>query len=204
MRVIESVSEDEMIAVFLKAEINSPRFGESILKFLLLRNLDRQMIDQPDTKIEHDNQIRRDLLDEYRGYTQRQEGHLFENFPPSISWMRVALSRDDLNRVKYINYSYWVELSNGTRRPADTVTNIQNGVAIFGVSSQPFLDAARAFKREPHFPEMIFVGASLADDLVILEGHFRLTVYFLEPDLIPDEMTAIVGVSPDIQQWGLY
>jgi hypothetical protein len=204
MRILEPVSEDEMIAVFLKAEINSPRFGDSILKFLHEHNLDREIIDQPDTTIGRDNQLRRNLLDEYRFYTQRREGHLFENFPHSITWMRVALSREDLNRVKYINYSYWIELSNGTRRPIDTVTNIQNGVAIFRVSSQPFLDAAQTFKREPQFPEMIFVGEALTEDLIILEGHFRMTVYYLEPALIPNEITAIIGISPDLQQWRLF
>lgn len=204
MLVIESISEDEMIAVFLKAEINSPRFGDTILKFLAQHNLHRRMIDQPDTAIELENQIRRDLLDAYRGYTQRQEGHFFENFPGSMTWIRAALNREDLSRVRYINYSYWNELSSSTRRPNDAAPNIRNGVVIFKVSSQPFLDAAQTFKQSPHFPEMIFVGTSLTDDLVILEGHFRMTVYFLEPDLIPDEITAIVGISPDIQRWSLY
>jgi hypothetical protein len=51
---------------------------------------------------------------------------------------------------------------------------------------------------------MIFVGASLVDDLIILEGHFRMTVYFLEPDMFPVEITASVGVSPDIHRWSFY
>jgi hypothetical protein len=150
MRIVESVSEDEMIAVFLKAEINSPRFGDSILNHLSHHTLDRHLIDDPDTSNEHDNQRRRDILDAYRSYTQK--GDLFENFPQTMTWWRVALSRDDLTRVRYIKYSYWIELSSGTRRPVDAAPNIRNGMTVFKVSSQPFLDAVSTIRQEPHVP----------------------------------------------------
>jgi hypothetical protein len=37
--------------------------------------------------------------------------------------------------------------------------------------------------------------------MVVLEGHFRLTVYALVPEAIPSDVTVLLGTSPDIIQW---
>jgi hypothetical protein len=50
------------------------------------------------------------------------------------------------------------------------------------------------------FPELILTGVSPTSDLVVLEGHVRLTKYFLAPHCIPDEMQVIAGFSPNFEQ----
>ena len=37
--------------------------------------------------------------------------------------------------------------------------------------------------------------------MVVLEGHFRLTVYALAPESLPSEVTVLLETSPDIVQW---
>jgi hypothetical protein len=48
------------------------------------------------------------------------------------------------------------------------------------------------------------VGSGQAGDMVILEGHLRITAYFLRPEAMPPALEAIVGISPEMSTWALY
>jgi hypothetical protein len=149
-----------------------------------------------------ENALRRALLEETRAYARR-EG-LFGGFPDDVHWDRVTLTPDELMAVRYINYSYWIELSGGTRRPEDAAERIRSGINVFGVPSEGFLDVARAFADGTEWPELIIVSAVAAGRNVVLEGHVRLTAMALAPDAIPAEVEVIRGVSPRMTEWSEY
>ena len=55
---------------------------------------------------------------------------LFDGLPyGDVGWSRVALRRDEVLAIRYIDYDYWVELSGGTRLPADAAQRIRAGQA---------------------------------------------------------------------------
>jgi len=195
MRLLENITEDEMVAVFLKTEINSARFSADILAILKHDGMSRKIVDTPDTLNQAENLYRAKLLGDFRGY--KQKWGLFLSFPDDVSWHRAILSREELARVRYIDYSYWNELSGGSRLPADAATNIRAGKVVFGQSTQGFLNLAGELQRGAKFPELILTGVSPTSDLVVLEGHVRLTTYFLAPKCIPEEIPVIVGFSPN-------
>ena len=62
---------------------------------------------------------------------------------------------------------------------------------------------AQAVADEARFPPLILVTTGLGDDLVVLEGHVRLTAYMLRPDRLPPELEVLVGSSPDMAAWAL-
>lgn len=191
-----------MVSVFLKAEINSNRFGHFITDKLKEDGLDVSVIEKPNLTDEKENIYRKEVLTAYRGFENRTA--IFGGFPSNSKWVRVLLDKDDLYKVKYINYDYWNELSSGTRLAKDAAKNIKSGVVIFNQPNDNFLKAAEAISKGVKFPEMIMVSVRQGADLIVLEGHLRLTAYMLVPDLIPDEMVAIVGYSEDFVNWGLY
>src|SRR5919198_3644488 len=118
MHVIAPSSEDEMIATFLRAELDSAgRFAGAVADALRRHGADPRVITSPSLEQDEENGLRRRILDEARGYSRR-EG-LFAGFPGDVRWQRVALTRAELAAVRYIDYDYWVELSGGTRLPAD-------------------------------------------------------------------------------------
>ena len=200
MRHIEALSEHEMVAAFLKAEIASERFGSGILALLRRDGQNRSIIDEPDIRNERENAYGIKLLGDFRGYRQGRE--LFHAFPEDVCWHRYALSGVELARVKYIDYSYWNELSGGSRLAVDAARNIRAAAVVFGQSTKGFLDIARTLEGGAKFPELILAGAAPEAELVVLEGHVRLTAYLLVPWRIPDELTAIIGLSPGIVEWG--
>jgi len=198
MRIIREITEAEMVAVFLRAEINSSRFSCDILRLLERDRVERQIIDNPNVSDEVENNYRANLLGEFRGYKRNEE--LFESFPNDVRWYRVLLDRNDLSKVKYMNYSYWIDLSGGSRLVADAVKRVIAG-DIEKATSDWIRAAADAVKRGVTFQELILVSENKESDLIMLEGHLRITAYLVSPDYLPRELSAIVGYSEKIDEW---
>lgn len=200
MKIVSQVQEDEVIAEFLFAEVNSDRFKEGILN--ALGDHDLNLLIKPNLNDQAENQIRRDILGETRGFGRNSD--LFENFPTEVKWYKAIFEKQDLNEVMYINYSYWNELSSNTRLPLQASKNIMNQIEVFGISNQGFLDINLALKNGKVFPRLIFVSMNENSRVVILEGHARLTAYHLDNDYIPDELEVIIGFSDKFSAWDLY
>jgi hypothetical protein len=194
MQHLEAIGEDEMVAVFLRAEIASPRFGPAILAILRRDGCDRRIIDRPELADPAANAYRRRVLGEHRGY--RRDADVFKDFPGDVRWYRARATIADLARVRYIDYDYWVELSGGSRLAADAAARIRRGIEVFGVGSGGFWRLAEALCAGAVFPELILVGRDERAPLVVLEGHARLTAYLLRPECAPRALPVLVGYSP--------
>jgi hypothetical protein len=202
MEIRERVSEDVVIAEFLKGEFDSMRFGKRIRDVLEEDGRRMGILVEPDLNDSEENLYRRELLGVTRGFGMNRE--LFEGFPDDVIWKNAAIPKEELETVNYIDYSYWNELSHGSRLPRDAARNIRNGERVFGVSNDGFFKIVSALEKGTCFARMIFVAKNETSRIVVLEGHARLTAYFLAPRLIPNEMEVIVGFSEQISQWGLY
>ena len=195
MKFLKKSSEDEMIAVFLQTEINSLRFGNNLKKILQKFKVKKSIIKKPDINNILENQLRKTIIADYRGYGKNKE--LFENFPKNIEWVWISLSKKELKKIKYINYDYWIELSRGSRLAEDAVKNIRNGIEIFNKSNERFLNAAKSLIGGNKFPPMILVSKDKNSFIIVLEGHLRLTAYMLELKKTPSQIKAIIGYSKD-------
>ncbi|MFJ2960627.1 hypothetical protein OG896_28590 [Streptomyces sp. NBC_00669] len=196
MRGLVTSSADEMIACFLSGELSSRRFGPDLRSRLAAAGQSERLLTRPDLSDARANLARRDLLAATRGYGENRG--LFENFPVGVTWTRAVLSPAEAAAVRYLDYSYWVELSGGSRRPADAAARVTAGLRAFDVSNEPFLDAARALTRGASFPPVVLVGVR-QDDLVCLEGHLRLTAHALAG--FPSDVECLIGTAPDMGRW---
>src|SRR5205823_2193700 len=116
---LQSISEDEMVAVFLKTEIASSRFRAAILAILARHGWDPRIVEQPSLASPEENVYRRQLLGEWRGY--ERDGDVFKDFPDDVRWYRALATPQDLAQLRYINDDYWIELSGGSRLVTDAV-----------------------------------------------------------------------------------
>src|SRR5215211_4077633 len=117
MRIVGTSSEVEMVASFLVGELSSERFGPTIARILATGGQFKTLLTNPNLSDPEENEQRRQVLGDFRGYRQNRE--LFTGFPDEVSWQHVLLSPAELVGVLYIDYSYWTALTSGTRRPAD-------------------------------------------------------------------------------------
>jgi hypothetical protein len=201
MKILRSTTEDDMIAVFLGGEYTSARFGRQVRKAMEKLKAEDAVITDPDLTNRNENDERRKILKLARGYASGKSW--FTGMPKNIAWYRAEFERKELPNIRYIVYSYWIELTNGTLRAGDAVKTINDGQEIFGVSNEPFHKLADAIASGQTFPPIIIVGTG-ASDLVVLEGHARLTGYLLAGQKAPAKLEAIVGLAPDFTNWKMY
>src|SRR5207248_6192958 len=116
-----------MIAIFLRAELESERFGGAIRALLARDGLEEDVVQRPDVTDAAGNNARRRLLDEHRAY-ERREG-LFRGFPHDVAWHRALLTPDEVLDILFIDWDWWLELAGGSRRPRDAAERIRAGEA---------------------------------------------------------------------------
>jgi hypothetical protein len=196
MRIVRDSNEAEMVAVFLSGELSSERFGWVVRDALLACGQSERLLAEPDLNDAQANQARRAVLGATRGYGEDRE--LFEHFPAQVRWGWIELTPPELARVRYIAYSYWNELSGGSRLAADAAQRINVGVRPRGVSNARFQTAARALRSGERFAPLILAGHH-RDDLVCLEGNLRLTAHALAG--FPMEIECLVGTAPALERW---
>jgi hypothetical protein len=196
VRVLGVSDDDEMIATFLGGELPSERFGADIRACLALFGQPEQLLTCPNLSDAAANAARRRVLAATRGYSEDRA--LFVDFPAQVRWIRAVLRADDLARVRYMDYSYWYEISGGSRLPADAAARIQAGVRAFDVPNERFTRAARAIANGEQFPALILVGEN-QHELVCLEGHLRLTAYALAG--FPVDVECLIGTAPTMGRW---
>ncbi len=189
MKILRQSSEDEMISEYLKAEYSSNRFSENIQEAMQKLSIGENIILSPDLQNITENRQRRELLGAVRGYGLNQS--MFERFPNVTDWLLCSFSEDDLEKIRYIDYSYWNELSGGTQLPIDAVETIHKGILIYGQSNEGFINAASYIKNGGAFNKMFFLTADF-EKYVIVEGHQRMTAYAIEPDYF-NNIEVIVG-----------
>ena len=202
MRKIQDSSEDEMIAIFLQTEFHSSRFHQTLEALAQQERIDPSLLQVPDWHDAHENAQRRTLLGVYRGYG-RNAGYL-SDFPTNVHWERTTLTSPELERVRYIEYDYWVELSGGTRLAIDGARNAVAGKVVFRVSSDGLIYLANELRKGAQFSPLILVRKDVDAYLVVMEGHARLTAYLIAPEYIPSELEVILGTCEQITKWGCY
>jgi hypothetical protein len=197
MRFIGASSAEEMIACFLLGELTSDRFGTAVRAALAASGRSERLLTAADLSDPDENAVRRSLLATTRGYGEGRD--VFDaDFPAAVDWVRAELTPAELARVRYIDYSYWTELSGGSRLPVDAARRIRQGVVVFGVSNARFVEAARAVELGERFAPLILAGPR-QDALVCVEGHLRLTAYALAG--FPVAVECLLGTAPGLAAW---
>jgi hypothetical protein len=195
-------TENDMVLAFLRAEVDSARFGalyQSCFDQLGKFGFDRQaLVDSPNLQSAEQNAIRKAILKAVRGYTAGQL--LFTGFPVDVTWRRISMEHADLSKLKYANCPPWIELSKDTRFVVEGARNVG--------ADTPAEDAAvniRAvaddLKRGRRYPELIGVDGQNGD-IILMEGHTRATAYALTQ--LPERIECIVGSSPTMRTWTFY
>lgn len=177
MKVIRKSNEDEMILEFLKGELSSDRFNNKLISVLDDLDISKDIILNGKFTLEENN-LRKRIMSVYRGYPDKE---LFNKFPRNISWKFVEFEENDLNNIYYIDYDYWNLLSRGTSKSIDASITIKEGTEIFEVSNKPFIDGVEYLKKNS-FPPIILITCNDKKYLII-EGHSRVTIYGMIPDM---------------------
>ena len=176
-----------MVAVFLAAETASERYGPQIAEFLTRLGQPLSVVERPDR---HANTVRRQVLAGYRGYP---DGDVFTGMPADVAWHHAALTPAELATVRYIDYPYWTDFSGGTRLAADGARRLGpwQHMPPWTIHRQ-IAENLRTGKLPP--PIILISEPGLAN-LVVIEGHKRLTVMLACCQLLPAEIEVLLGIA---------
>jgi hypothetical protein len=198
MKLLARVPDAVMIAAFLKAEVGAARYGEQLLRLLGRDRRDRAILDAPDVGDDDANRYRAWLLGEVRGYERNED--VFTDMPNDVVWYQAILEPSDLDALMYIDYDYWTDFTGGSRRVRDAAQRISEGAFPWEEVGH-FHALAEVVRRGTRFPEVILLHNPKSGELVVLEGHKRITAYLMLPDPRPPELLhVIVGRSDRIKK----
>ncbi|WP_327002379.1 hypothetical protein OHA72_45800 [Dactylosporangium sp. NBC_01737] len=195
--------EAEVVLAFLRGEAGSVRFGDDVRQALADAG-GLHLVHSPDLDSAEENQAREHALAAARGWRDRE---LFTGFPRHVDWHHGVLPPDVLTRVRYIDHSYWSALSSGSRRPADVLPTLRSGTLSTWVSELGtdwcFQLAARLATADA-VDDLIVMATPDLGELVLLEGHARLTAVFVGGLQQRLTVRAYLGLSPAIEQWNSF
>jgi len=187
-----------MVAHFLQTELSSSRFETKILGLLAKGGKARSIVDNPDLNDPIENAYGASLLGEWRGYGRDAE--VFTDFPDDVVWYRALLDQADWERVMYIDdKEFWNDFSGGSRLVRDAVQRIYAGEAPAEEAAW-FWPIADSLAGGQTFPDLILVYNPTSEELVLLEGHVRMTGFLLRPENLPSELPVLLGVSSHMKK----
>lgn len=196
-------AEPEVVLAFLREEFGSDRFGNDVKRALIDAG-GLQLVRSPDLGSEQENRARERALSAARGWP---DAELFEGFPETVDWYHGVLQPGELERVRFIDYSYWNELSGGSRRPADVLPTLRAGrlpTWLTELGTSWCFEFAAQLATAQAVEDLIVMATPDLKDLVLLEGHARLTAIFVGGLQRRLTVRAYLGLSETIKQWSCF
>jgi hypothetical protein len=184
VRLLQPVSEDAVIAEFLKSDFYRSAFREyhESLKGIVMN---------PNLEDAQENAIRRALL-----FIRHLP--LWQELPIGTEWYEVEVTEADLDQISVFPRAQWRKLANGNfsiQLITSAMLNRQNLV------DQPFLAKIASIgkeyrKEDPGFGAVILIGVTENEPMTILDGNHRLVAAILESPSGLGKIRFICGLSP--------
>ena len=184
VRLIRRVSEDEVIAGFLKSDFQSPEFRD-------YQESLRDVVNDPDLDDSAENAKRRALL-----FIRHLS--LWKQIPAATEWYEMEISETNLGQVRVFPRAQWRRLARGNF----SITEVAEGVR----SRKHLVDLSFLLKivsigdqlrqEDPGFSAVILIGLNERERFTILDGNHRLVAAMLSTPSAVKKLRFLCGLSP--------
>lgn len=185
LRLVRPLSEEEVIADFLKSEFHHSEFDGYRSEFA-------QVVNQPDITNPKENAVRRALL-----FLRR--GAMWRELPRDTKWFEVELTTEDLARIRFFPRAQWRRVARGSFYLTDVVARIRQKLE--GPADDEFLQKLRrvsnGFQESSVNPTVLLIGVGEKGPLTILDGNHRVAAGMLsQPPVLLNRFQFVCGLSP--------
>lgn len=188
LHLIRPVSEDEVIAEFLRSDFNGPAFRE-------YQESLGEIVTQPNLEDANENAKRRALL------FIRHMG-LWQEIPIGTKWYEVEIKHADLEQIRVFPRAQWRKVSPGDfsiTKIAEVMRAHQHTV------DAPFLSKIAAIgdrlhQDDPGFSAVILIGVDEHEPLTVLDGNHRLAAAILASPSRIAKLRFMCGLSPRMKE----
>jgi O-antigen/teichoic acid export membrane protein len=179
-----SLTQEQIIAEFLKNEFHHPEFDQYRDQFEALVNL-------PDFNNPEENNLRRALL-----FLRR--GAMWRELPDDTQWFEVELSKRDLGRIRVFPRAQWRRIAQGSFYLTDIAERIR---AESDNHSDEFFGKLRylstLIQAGDFNPTVLLIGVDESGPLTILDGNHRIAAAMLAASFpVRQQFRFICGFSP--------
>ena len=188
IRKIRHVTEDEVIAEFLRNDFHSPEFRDYQLAM-------SRIVMTPDLSDAAENAKRRALF-------LIRHGSLWRELPQKTEWFEVQIQEADLHQIRVFPRAQWRKLA---RREDFSILHIRRCLAsdrCFELAEESFLSKMRNVR---HWIEqditpgaVLLIGVSESGPFTILDGNHRLVAATLARPEAMKRFRFYCGLSPQM------
>jgi len=184
VRLLRRLSEDEVIAEFLKSDFRCSEFRD-------YRESLREIVFKPNFASLTENAKRRALL-----YLRHLA--LWKELPSDTEWFEVEVDEEDLRNIRVFPRAHWRKLADGNF----SITKIAEGLRTRQHMMDPaFLAKIAAIRdlyvqEDPGFAAVLLIGVNENEPLTILDGNHRLTSALLASPSMLKRLRFVCGLSP--------
>jgi hypothetical protein len=178
------VSENEVIAEFLKSDFQSPAFRgyqESL----------REVVSSPNFGDAGENAKRRALLF-IRHFA------LWKEIPTGTEWYEVEIGEADLSQVRVFPRAQWRKLARGDFSITEVVKGMHTRQHLIDALFQSKIASIgnQLIQEDPGFGAVILIGLSETEPLTVLDGNHRLVAAMLSSPSRVSKLRLLCGLSP--------
>jgi O-antigen/teichoic acid export membrane protein len=187
LRLSRSLSEEEVIAEFLRSEFHHHEFEDYHDKF-------GDLVQHPDLGSHRENALRRALL-----FLRR--GAMWRELPGNTKWFEVEVNDEDLARIRFFPRAQWRRVAQGNFYLKDVVGRIRQKLE---ESSHDDFSCklhllSGALQENLMNPTVLLIGIDDTGPLTILDGNHRMAAAMLsQPSATFGRLHFICGFSPDM------
>jgi O-antigen/teichoic acid export membrane protein len=189
LRMIRRVSENEVIAEFLKNDFQSPVFEE-------YREALDPLVSSPDLNSASENARRRALL-------FMRHGALWRELPHGTEWFELELRPADLEQIRVFPRAQWRKLAQGDFSMRRILWSFTSGHC-YKVADKTFLtkilDLSDWVSQSAEVGAVLLIGVTEHGPLTILDGNHRLVAAALNSPDVMKKFRLLCGFSPNMAQ----
>ena len=188
LRLIRQVSEDEVIAEFLRSDFDRPVFRK-------YQETLRAIVTNPNLDDPAENEKRRALF-------FLRHLALWNELPQGTKWYEMQGKDLDLDRIRVFPRAQWRKIARGNfslTTVADCLYRRRNSI------DEPLLMKIDAIRNRllldgPEFGPVLLIGMSKEEHLTILDGNHRLVAAILAAPSRVYRLRFLVGISPRMME----
>jgi len=182
-------TEEEVIAEFLKNDLDSPEFEP-------YRGVLDRLVTAPDLQDSEENELRRALLNV-------RHGSLWRELPPQTHWFEAEIQHSDLCRIRVFPRAHWRKLALGdfgVMPVAQRVLDDQFHDRATEAFREKINDLREHMERDAVGGAVLLIGQSESGPLTILDGNHRLVAALLASPEAVERLRFYCGLSPKMLQ----
>lgn len=188
LELVRRVSEDEVIAAFLRSDFDEPEFRN-------YQETMRDVVTTPDFTDAHRNAQRRALL-----FLRHQS--LWNEVPAGTEWYEVKVNEANLGHIMMFPRAQWTKLAMGNFSATELAAKFSTRRHLVDSKFVRKIEAIqnRLLEKDPGFSAVILIGVNESGPITILDGNHRFAAAVLaSPSRLP-MLRFFCGLSPHMTE----